>query len=196
MNYAGIDWSMTSPGLVIGNSPNPDDLLYYGIRQKKKQVSKAANIILLEPNDSYFSNIERYDTLARTYVDILKRHNVTQVWAEGYAYGATGNTFNIGECTGMLKYHLWKAGINLDILQPGEIKKFATGKGNANKTLMYQAYINKTGHRLDQLIDDEVKGDKIPSPVNDLVDSYYALLTGLSTTRLEDSPLNGVLDNK
>lgn len=187
---------MTSPGLVIGNSPNPDDLLYYGIRQKKKQVSKAANIILLEPNDSYFSNIERYDTLARTYVDILKRHNVTQVWAEGYAYGATGNTFNIGECTGMLKYHLWKAGINLDILQPGEIKKFATGKGNANKTLMYQAYINKTGHRLDQLIDDEVKGDKIPSPVNDLVDSYYALLTGLSTTRLEDSPLNGVLDNK
>lgn len=182
--YAGLDWSMSSPGLVIGNSPNPEDLLYFGIRQKKKQHSNSANIKLFEVDDVYSNNSERYYKLAKRYVDIIEEHDVEIVFMEGYAYGATGNTFNIGECTGILKLLLWQRGIELVIFQPGEIKKLATGKGNANKTLMFDAYIDKTNHHLDKLIDDERKGDKIPSPVNDLVDAYYALLTGLHQTPL------------
>lgn len=178
--YAGLDWSMSSPGLVIGNSPNPEDLLYFGIRQKKKQHSNAKNIVLLEPNDNYSNNSERYFNLATQYVDILKEHDIDTVFCEGYAYGATGNTFNIGECTGILKLLLWQNDIELIIYQPGEIKKIATGKGNANKTLMYNSYINNTNHYLDRLLDDEKKGDKIPSPVNDLVDAYFILQLGLS----------------
>lgn len=177
---AGLDWSMSSPGLVIGNGPNPEDLLYYGIRQKKKQVSLQKNLILLESDDAYSCNSERYYKLAKRYVDILIEHSIKTVYMEGYAFSATGNTFNIGECTGILKLLLWQNDIDLIIFQPSDVKKFATGKGNANKTLMYDSYINKTNHHIDKLIDDERRGDKIPSPVNDMIDGYFLLQRGLS----------------
>lgn len=172
---------MSSPGLVIGNSPNPEDLLYYGIRQKKKQISLQKNLILLEPDDAYSCNSERYYKLAKRYVEILIEHSIDTVYMEGYAYGASGNTFNIGECTGILKLLLWQNDIELIVLQPGEIKKFATGKGNANKTLMYDSYVSKTNHFIDKLMDDERKGDKIPSPTNDIIDAYFILQCGLNT---------------
>ena len=174
---------MSSPGMVIGNTSDPSELLFFGIRQKKKQSSSASNITLLEPDDSYTCDAERYFKLASRYVNILVENNVDVVFQEGYAYGASGNTFNIGECTGILKLLLWQNNIELRIIQPSEIKKFATGKGNSNKTAMFEAY-SKLDHPLDRLIDDPVTSTKIPSPVNDLVDAYYALLTGLHQTPL------------
>lgn len=176
--FAGLDWSMSSPGLAIGDEKY---VTFYGIRQKKKQTSTDANVILLEPNKVYSSDVERYYLLAKTYIDICLANGVTDIFMEGYAYGAVGNTFNIGECTGILKLELWKAGINLEILQPSEVKKFATGKGNANKTAMFDAYVEKTWHRMDKAVDDERVGDKIPSPVNDMIDSYFILMCGLSS---------------
>lgn len=178
-NYAGIDWSMSSPGMVIGNTSDPSELLFFGIRQKKKQSSSASNIILLEPDDLYTCDSERYFKLASRYVNILVDNNVDVVFQEGYAYGASGNTFNIGECTGILKLLLWQNNIELRIIQPSEIKKFATGKGNSNKTAMFEAY-SKLNHPLDRLIDDAVTSAKIPSPVNDIIDAYFCLQCGLS----------------
>ena len=80
---------MSSPGLVVGNSSNPDELMYYGFRQKKKQVSTKPNIILMEYPE-YTCNEERYLKLASIFVEILKKNDVKKVWLEGYAYGATG----------------------------------------------------------------------------------------------------------
>lgn len=177
--YAGIDYSMSSPGLVVGNSSNPDELMYYGFRQKKKQVSTKPNIILMEYPE-YTCNEERYLKLASIFVEILKKNDVKKVWLEGYAYGATGNVFNVGENTGVLKNLLWLAGIEFEAIAPNVAKKYLTGKGNANKTAMFESYIAKTGHQLDKLIDDERKGDKIPSPVHDLIDAYTMLQVGIS----------------
>ena len=50
-------------------------------------------------------------------------------------------------------------------------KKFATGKGNANKVLMYEAFIEETGDDLAKLFEfDPYTGQ---SPVSDIIDSYY-----------------------
>lgn len=178
--YAGLDWSMSSPGLAIQSE---NEVLFYGIKQKKKHVSSNKNIVLLDPVAVYKNDAERYFLLSAMFIEILKEHKITTVFLEGYAYGASGNTFNIGECTGILKLSLWKSGIDLIVLQPGEIKKFATGKGNANKTAMYDAYIAQTGHDFAADINDERRGDKIPSPVNDLVDAFFILGCGLSKIR-------------
>lgn len=171
---------MSSPGVVIGNSESPLNLKFIGVKQKKKQVSSDERVILLEPVTDYTNDSDRFSQLADIFIEQLIRNNVKMVWMEGYAYGATGNTFSIGECTGILKYKLFLANIDVNILQPGEIKKFATGKGNANKTLMYKAYMSKSNHDLCSILDTHVKGDKIPSPISDLIDAYYILQLGLN----------------
>ena len=59
----------------------------------------------------------------------------------------------------------------MSVFAPSEIKKFATGKGNANKMLMYEAFVEETGDDLANLFEiDDYSGQ---SPVSDIVDSYY-----------------------
>ena len=59
----------------------------------------------------------------------------------------------------------------IDVISPSAIKKFATGKGNANKLLMYEACVEETGDDLAKLFEfDPYNGQ---SPVSDIVDSYY-----------------------
>lgn len=177
--YAAIDWSMSSPAMVIGNSNNPDDLLFFGVKTKKKHFS-ILNFHLYEKVEFYENDIDRFSKLAQPFIDELVFHNVKIVFMEGYAYGANGNTFSIGESTGVLKYMLWKAGVEYRILQPGTIKKNHTGKGNANKNLMYDEYVRLTGQDMIALLG-ERRGANIPAPVNDLVDAYAILQTGINS---------------
>ena len=68
------------------------------------------------------------------------------VGLEGYAYGASGRAiFQIAENCGLLKYKLWEAGIAVDIIPPTKVKKDATGKGNADKRKMVDAFELDTG---------------------------------------------------
>jgi len=181
MKLAGIDYSMTSPGMVIGDTNDHSKCMFYGIRQKKKQVSIAPNVILFEPNDSYTCSEERYFILAQNFLQVILLNEIKHVYIEGYSYGSTGNTFSIGENTAILKFLLWQEGIQVSVLQPSEIKKFATEKGNANKVAMTEAFELKTGCRLDKLIDDErTIGKPIPAPVSDMIDAYWILQLGLS----------------
>lgn len=174
---AGIDYSMSSPAMVIFDD---NEYTFYGIKAKKSMVSKSDKVILFEPVKDYEHNIERYEFLANLFVDILKAENIKDVYIEGYAYGARGNVFNIGENTGILKYLLYKNGINLTVFQPNEIKKVATNKGNANKVLMYEAFKNDGPFDLEDILSVEATDTKIPAPINDMVDAYYVLKTGLT----------------
>ena len=87
---------------------------------------------------------------------------------EDYAYAATGRVFNIGENTGILKYRLARSDINIYTVTPNEVKKFATGKGNANKELMLSNFITQTGVDVREIMD--YAGE---NPISDIVDSYY-----------------------
>ena len=57
------------------------------------------------------------------------------------------------------------------LIAPTAIKKFATGKGNANKELMYESFLKETSRNLQEEL--VVKSEKIGNPTSDIVDSYY-----------------------
>ena len=59
------------------------------------------------------------------------------------------------------------------------IKKFATGKGNANKELMYDAFVDEllTPKDLKEQLTPRAK--KVISPINDIVDSYFIAKAGV-----------------
>ena len=85
--------------------------------------------------------------------------------------GSKGRVFNIAENTGVLKYKLWQSRIPVTITPPTTIKKFATGKGNADKFAMYEAFKKETKVDLRKEISPNKKD--VGNPVSDIIDSYY-----------------------
>ena len=70
-----------------------------------------------------------------------------------------------------MKYKIYQNSIPLSVFTPSEVKKFATGKGNANKKDMYDAFVKETKVKLKEKISPKKKD--IGNPVSDIVDSYY-----------------------
>ena len=57
---------------------------------------------------------------------------------------------------------------------PSVVKKGATGKGNADKDMMYEAFVKETKIDLKKLFDTE----KVGNPISDIVDSYFIQKVG------------------
>ena len=90
---------------------------------------------------------------------------------EGYAYGAKGRVFNLAENMGLLKYKLYKHAIPVTIVEPSKVKKCATGKGNADKQVMYETFSKETNTDLKSVFGQKT----LSNPVTDVIDSYYVL---------------------
>lgn len=187
---AGIDFSMNSPAVTIGKVGDSfSDLSFYAFRQKKKQNSNDSQVTLFDYPTSYELDVDRFEQTTDIIIGVLEKNNVKTVYMEGYAYAASGNTYTIGEATGILKYKLWKKGIDLTIMQPSEIKKIATGKGNANKELMLEFFGQECcGFSIFTAIgEQDYSNGKIPSPITDIVDSYFIWKAGIKTHQLQIS---------
>lgn len=128
--------------------------------------------------EDYVTDLERFYKNAACLRSIINPDQDTKIVFEGYAFGASGSRiFQIGESTGIAKMMqlfdpsgaLINSGNNLQVVPPMTIKKFATGKGNADKQLMYQKFLEETG------IDISAKMGfvKLGSPVHDIVDAYW-----------------------
>ena len=87
---------------------------------------------------------------------------------EDYSFGSKGRVFHIAENTGLLKHKLFKAGIPFIVVAPTTVKKFATGKGNANKEKMYECFTEQTGVDLRKQLDTTVE-----HPISDIIDAFY-----------------------
>jgi len=90
---------------------------------------------------------------------------------EDYSFGSKGRVFNLAENCGLLKHKLYTGGYKFSTVAPTVIKKFATGKGNANKEVMYESFLRETGLNLNAVL--SPRSTKIGSPVNDIVDAWY-----------------------
>lgn len=105
---------------------------------------------------------------------------------EGFSYGSKGNSF-----IDIIQYNTFLRSLMLDtykskniyIMQPSHVKKLA-GKGNANKHYMVKAFqdnilndlqLEKT--KLWSLIKDNDYSEKIPKPIDDMIDSYFIMKT-------------------
>ena len=80
----------------------------------------------------------------------------------------------------MFKHKLWEEQRKFGVYAPTVIKKFATGKGNANKEMMIEAFESETG------VDIREKCgiiNKSWNPITDVVDAYYICKYGFQEYR-------------
>lgn len=177
----GIDYSISSPSVYIGGDDfNSGKVLCF--RQNKKMESKEN--VYMSDYPEYSSKEEKYYRLANIclqfILDNLERDKngyileKPTVYLEGYAYGATGNVFDIAEATSVLKQLLFHNGFQIKIIEPSVIKKLATGKGNSNKFAMLDAFKNlgyDIGSKFDNI--SQITDKKIPAPMTDIIDAYF-----------------------
>jgi hypothetical protein len=106
-------------------------------------------------------------------LNILAPHDKESLYIliEDYAFAAKGRVFNLAENCGLLKYLLYKNGYNFSTVAPSVIKKYATGKGNANKEAMWLAFFELTGIDLIDIYGPVSR--RLLSPVTDIIDAYY-----------------------
>lgn len=183
----GIDFSMSSAGICIGDSDNPESLEMGCFRQRKSDEALRKNITIMELPEHWKTPEERYFKIAtEIYNFIISKTDSKIVYLEGYSYGSSsGVVFNIAESTSVLKQMLYHGGFEINLVTPSELKKHATGKGNANKTKMLDAFIDVTGYDFNKTFHGPTKPvekgmKRVPSPVNDIIDAYFLLQFGLN----------------
>ena len=171
MIVVGIDYSLTSPCVCVSRDKTFSNSFFYYLNDRKTVQGKFHNI-LGEGHDEYLTDQERYENIASWVMTILadfKKEEVT-ILIEDYSFGSKGKVFNLAENCGILKYMLYKQGYKFFTVPPTVVKKFATGKGNATKEKMYEAFVAETGVDLHAIISPTTK---LGSPTTDVVDAWY-----------------------
>ena len=175
----GIDYSMSCPAMCLMAEPRFDKCMFYYLTNQKKMTGNFSNAIGYEHKE-YYSEQERYDNIAEFFLNKIPTKTPPIIYIEDYSFGSRGRVFHIAENAGLLKYKFWEVGFKFSTVAPTVIKKFATGKGNADKQKMYEAFVAETGQELIPLFS---KTGRLDSPVTDIVDSYYIAKYGYHVTR-------------
>ena len=177
MVFAGIDYSLTSPSITIYNNDQGfewKNCQTYFLSDIKKTHGIHENIVGT-PMPLYTSDQERYHEIASWAFDIVYKHSVDLAFIEDYSYGSTGRVFHIAENAGVLKQQMWESGVTFETIPPTVIKKHATGKGNASKAMMEEAFTKETLVDLRCILN---LTEKQNNPISDIIDSYYIMKTG------------------
>ena len=170
---AGIDYSLNGPCICVYQGDGDftfKQCSFYFLTNTKSLAQVYSYRFYGELFNEFNHECQRYNSISDWAVD--KVIGCDFVGLEGYAYGASGRAiFQIAENCGLLKYKLWEAGIAVDVIPPTKVKKDATGKGNADKRKMVDAFMLDTGIDLQKLI--TPKRASIGSPVSDIADAYF-----------------------
>lgn len=153
--------------------------MFYYLTKKKKHLGKIAKNIIGEEHQEYNTPIERFSNISKwaiqKFYNLKYNLDNLKVYIEGYSFGSKGQAlFQIAENCGILKYKLQERNISYDTIVPSVVKKFATGKGNADKDMMYKAFNKETKIDLKKLFDT----DKVGNPISDIADSYFIQKVG------------------
>ncbi len=170
----GIDYSITSPSICLLGETFSDSKFYF-LTEKKKLFGQFDNIRGQIHRD-YKTTEQRFANITDWVMECLP-DGPCVVYLEDYSMGSKGQTFSIGENTGLLKHYLYCNQIEFHLFAPSAIKKSFTSKGNADKTLMYDAFVTKTKIDLYSQLH-LVRGKKVESPISDIVDSWAIALLG------------------
>jgi Holliday junction resolvasome RuvABC endonuclease subunit len=171
MIVVGIDYSLTSPCVCVSRDRTFSNSFFYYLNDRKTVQGKFHNI-LGEEHEEYLTDQERYENIASWVLTILADFDKKDlvILIEDYSFGSKGKVFNLAENCGILKYMLYKQGYKFFTVPPTVVKKYATGKGNATKEKMYDAFVAETGVDLHNIISPTTK---LGSPTTDVVDAWY-----------------------
>jgi len=180
---AGIDYSLTSPAVCVWEAKQNDELfdfdtcdLYYleHLQRWKSAGRPPAGFLNLHAADypEWDTEEQRHDLLTDWTMSIIQG---CEVFIEGYAFATSGKSHvrSVAENTGLLKHKMYKANQSFTSIPPTVIKKYATGKGNANKEVMYEAFSAELLTPTDLQERLRPNSKKLSNPVTDLVDAYF-----------------------
>lgn len=165
--FVGIDPSINSTGICIIKG---EDISFYNI--KPNLTRKELELIL--PDNFFFaiySKIESHEEIHKTInfmhiADRIEEIIATQddephIVIEGIAYGSSSSSVcDLAGLNHIIRERLIK--YDIEVVPPAQIKKFATGKGNANKDKMIERFEEDYGNGLDTLL-----------KIDDLADAYW-----------------------
>lgn len=175
MKIVGIDASINSTGLVsftLDNNLSVTNVEFMSFTQVKKN-SNGQTVLHFKKDD--FGNYISQNIFMRDQIEIFCS-GASYVAFEDYAYAAVGKVFHIAEFTGCVKTCLYESGLSLRFYDPPTIKMYATGKGNADKIRMVDAFdVSMSTHKPDLtfLIDVARPKSRYDSPRSDIVDAYF-----------------------
>ena len=177
----GIDYSLTSPAICITTDFVFKNSKFYYLTNKKKYIGKMTNNITGFEHKEYDTPIRRFSQISDWVYELMEDtiHTQQLVYIEGYSFGSKGQAvFQIAENCGILKYRLQQMMIDYETVVPSVVKKGATGKGNADKDMMYEFFSKETNTDLKKVFDTQ----KVGNPISDIVDSYYIAKVGYENT--------------
>ena len=182
----GIDYSLNSPAICIADDNfDFDKCTFHFLTSKKKHIGQFGKNVFGYEHKEYTTPIERFSNISSWALDIIHKHKkeTAQIYIEGYSFGSKGQAvFQIAENCGILKYRLQLSTTLLyDTVVPSVVKKYASGKGNADKQFMYDAFKEHTKQDLIKLFD----MGKLNNPVTDIIDSYYIAKVGYENSKSE-----------
>lgn len=165
----GIDYSMTCPAACLWNDTSPR----FWFAQQRTYPALSSEL-----DQSKITTIDilpRAEFVAHALLSWMSTFTITGIAIEDYAFSATGRVFHIGEHTGILKYLMWKQHLPVISVPPTVIKKYATGKGNADKTRMTAAFLEAYPRASEWIphFFPRSKGIVAKSPLADLADAYW-----------------------
>ena len=169
MNIVGCDLSMNASGITkfkLDKDLNVIEKDYLAFTTTKKYETN---------NVTHYSKKQFKDGYEKNWwmLDIIMGYigDVDYIAFEDYSLASQGKVFDIAEFSGLIRQHLYKTGTPLRFYVPGQIKKYATGNGSADKIRMAEHY---------DLLTYEEKFDvsflpptKTKSCKEDIIDSYY-----------------------
>lgn len=173
----GIDYSLTSPAICITTDFIFENSKFFYLTNKKKYIGPMAKNIIGTEHKEYDTPIKRFSQISDWVYELIEDtiHTQQLVYIEGYSFGSKGQgIFQIAENCGILKYRLQEFNIHYDTVVPSVVKKGATGKGNADKDMMYESFSKETKTDLKKVFDTV----KVGNPISDIVDSYYIAKVG------------------
>jgi Holliday junction resolvasome RuvABC endonuclease subunit len=169
MIIAGLDLSMNGSGAVkfiLDDKLNIVEKSHLAFCSVKKNANDYVKLYKRgNYPDRYAVNIWMETEIS----DFIK--DCSHIAIEDYAFGASGNNFDIGEFIGYVKTKTYENQKAIRLYDPNSIKKFAAGKGNADKISMYQAFIKVEPDMLSDYPAPN-KGSGV-NPTSDIVDAYW-----------------------
>ena len=176
----GIDYSITCPCLCIhrGDSFSYNNCEFHFLIDKKKFEGKVLNQnITGHLHKIWKTTEERFDQISDWAISLIPKES--KVFLEGYSYGSKASMiFNISECTGLLKYKLYKNNLQVELVPPTTVKKHFSGKGNARKEVMVEVFLKTVNSNIMK----DININRIMSPLTDIVDSYAIAHYGVNKT--------------
>lgn len=92
------------------------------------------------------TGMARLQMIRELVLTVVGETSAELVVIEGYSPGSKFGRESAGELGGIVRLALWEAGVAYLDVAPTRLKKFATGKGTADKFQMLAAAIHKLGY--------------------------------------------------